>query len=297
MMHVYNEEEIIECSVEHLISEGLELVVLDNGSTDSTNTILRRYLGKGMLEVSILSSRYFELGTLLPALYSLAEKYRPDWLVLSDADMFLESPYKGLSLREAIEHEAAEGYNVIQFDHFEFWMTEKDQDSSERDVRRRLRYYSWVDDYQYRAWKHYPGTSLEKTGGHVPIFPSHVQMKVSPTKFILRHYKFHSLAHGMRQVFEERIPRYAPHEVRKGWHQVYYHFKKDPAYFIIDSEKLTRYENDGRWNGQRKFAGFRKRRFPSKEELLPSLQPQFYRRKPTTYLRILKRRFLDLFHV
>ena len=37
MLSVFNDENIIEEVVEHLISQELELVVLENGSADNTN--------------------------------------------------------------------------------------------------------------------------------------------------------------------------------------------------------------------------------------------------------------------
>jgi hypothetical protein len=185
----------------------------------------------------------------------LSVENKADWALLSGADEFLESPYRGLRLGEAIRLEAQKGYNLIQFDNFEFWPTEKDHDIPEKDVRKRLRYYSWHDDFQFRCYKVYPGTSIDESAGHTPTFPNGIAIKVSPNKFVLRHYKIRSYDHGLRKVFHERLSRYSPELRKMGWHVHYNNFGTERNYFIIDRSKLTRYEEDGNWSLTKTFDG------------------------------------------
>jgi glycosyltransferase involved in cell wall biosynthesis len=248
MMAVYNESDIVEQSVSHMISQGIPLVVLDGGSTDGSYEIVSEFLGRGVLAIERLSTRYFELETQLRRLCEMATGHNPDWGVLCDADEFLEPPRRDLTLAQAIEVEDANGYNLIQFNSFVFMPTELDENSTENDVRERLRYYSWVDDFHFRAWKFYPGTTIHEHGGHFPVFPIEQEINISPNKFVQRHYKIRSYEQGSKKVFEERLGRYSPTELKKGWHIHYSNFKRDRTSFVIDSKKLTRYAEDGRWS-------------------------------------------------
>jgi len=50
MMPAYNEEDILEEGIEHLLSQGLELVVLDGGSTDGTYEKCRKFAERGLIK-------------------------------------------------------------------------------------------------------------------------------------------------------------------------------------------------------------------------------------------------------
>jgi len=247
MIPVYNESDIIASNIEHLVSQGISLVILDNGSTDGSYEICSSYVGKGVISLEKLVTERFEVGSLLESLYKITLTHKPNWVLLSDADVFLESPYPKLTLEEAIKSEDLKGYNLIQFNNFEFWPTEKDRGESECDVRKRLKYYTWNDDLQFRCWKVYPGIELSSGGGHYPDLPSNVKISICPTKYVLRHYKVRSFEHGLRKIFDERLPRYSEMERGKGWHLHYDKFGRDESYFVIDSRNLNKYEEDGRW--------------------------------------------------
>ena len=253
LMTVYNESDIVGQVVAHLVSQGIELVIIDNGSTDGSYEICSEFLGKGVLAIEVFPTERFELQVILQRLHQMALAYQPDWGLLSGADEFLESPYRGLTLREAIQVEAEKGYNIIQFNNFEFYPTEKDEHSSEKDVRKRLRHYTWHDDYQYRCWKVYPGMTIHEAAGDIPKFPAGTENRVSPNKFVMRHYKIRSYEHGLRKVFAERLQRYSPELLKKGWHVHYRRFRTEREYFVIESSKLTRYDEDGSWNLTRTF--------------------------------------------
>jgi len=253
-MPVYNEADILEQTITHMITQGIPLIIVDNESNDGSLEIEQKFIGKGVLEIRILRpDPYYRLKAVLKEGYASALEYSPDWILHTDADEFPESPYSDLTLVEAIENEARLGYNLIQFDCFDFLLTEKDYRSDIQDVKKRLRYYTWTSDFCFKAWKHYLGTDLVAYGGHKPVFPKGIEQKVSPIRFVMRHYRFRSLEHGIRKVFKERLPRYDPEEVAIGWHVHYNNLKPDASYFVVDSLKLRRYEEDGRWDLERKF--------------------------------------------
>lgn len=247
MIFVYNEADIVGSVIEHLLSQGIELVILDNGSTDDSYEISTRYIGKGVLSVERLVTERFECGLILETLYEMALKHKPDWTLLSSADEFHESPYPDLTLREAIETEDQQGYNLIQFNNFEFLPTEQDRDSLETDVRKQVKYYTWNDDCQFHCWKVCEGITVRDGCGHYPVFPKNAKVKVSPTKYVLRHYRIRSYQHGLKKIFVERLPRYPEEERKKGWHVHYDKFGRDEKFFIIDSRNLNKYEDDGGW--------------------------------------------------
>ena len=49
MLQTYNEEVSIGACIEHLHSQGVEVYVLDDGSTDATVAIAERYVGRGVI--------------------------------------------------------------------------------------------------------------------------------------------------------------------------------------------------------------------------------------------------------
>lgn len=263
IMAVYNEVDIVEQVVRHMRAQYIPLVVIDNGSTDGSFDLLKRCLSDGIVQLSRIETDFFELEFLLRALYTFASVYEPEWILVLDADAFFESPSLRFNLKEAISREGSKGHNLIQFNNFEFWPTEKDQTSTEPDVRKKLRYYSWNDNWQFRCFKNYPGTSINETGGHLPIFPLHVRVNLSPEKFVLRHYPIRSYKQGLKKVFEDRLPRYSKDRKRKWVLPKYFKFGREERFFVIESSKLTRYNDDGKWCLERKFDGHRGYELPN----------------------------------
>jgi glycosyltransferase involved in cell wall biosynthesis len=264
---VYNEADILGQVLAHLHEQGIMFVVLDGGSEDGSVEIAQSFRDKGLLEHRIVRRNSFTLREDLDCLIEMASVYFPDWILKNDADEFLEPREQGRTLLDAIVAEDQFGSNIIQFDNFEFCLTEMDSGSSEPDIRKRLRFYTWSDDFRYKAWRYYPGATYRESGGHYPLFPRGIKAKVSPRKLVMRHYRFRSPEQAVRRVFKERLPRYSPEERANGWHAHYDHFKEDPQFFVLDSDMLSRYDGDCRWDLTKRFDWYRDWRYPTREEL------------------------------
>ena len=97
---------------------------------------------------------------------------------------------KDFKLKEAISKADNEGYNLIQFDRFDFFMTDNDNESA-KEIRKKLTYYSYQDDFVYRAWKYFPGIIANYMSGHYPIFPVGHQYKISfKVRFLVDNFEF-----------------------------------------------------------------------------------------------------------
>jgi glycosyltransferase involved in cell wall biosynthesis len=284
MMSVYNEADVIEYTLVHMKAQQIPLLVIDNGSTDRTPQILMRHVGTTIVELVTLKTQFYEWGLLLRTLLSMAEKHEPKWLLLLGADEFLESPFSSLNLKQSVELEDSRDYNLIQFNNFEFWPTEKDKGCSEPDVRKRIKHYSWNDDYQFRCFRYYRGINIDESGGHIPVFPEDAPVNLAPEKFTIRHYAIRSYEQGLRKVFRERLPRYPEHEKKKWGLDKYTKFGTDERYFVIDSTLLNEYREDGQWILKRTFDGHRGYGFPSYKST-EEIEKEMENIRKTLYLR------------
>jgi len=252
MMLVHNNEDVIKEVIDHLLSQGLELVVLDNGSTDDTFEICKKYAGKNLIKLKQFKTKSFhkEKEIIIRALYDIALLNSPDWVILSDSDEILESGIPNKNLKEAIEQVDSEGYNLIQFDRFDFFMT-NDDDETSKSVKKKFTYYSAFGDFVYRSWKFYPGIMMH-AGGHYPYFPNEIKYKIYPRKFVLRHYPFRS----KEQVEKKIRGKTRGVDYKKTTEGLTYYTLKllemDPTK-KIDYKLLTKYNEDGKWNYEIKY--------------------------------------------
>jgi glycosyltransferase involved in cell wall biosynthesis len=257
LMAVFNEADILDQSLKYHIDNGFEFLVLDNGSTDDSRAIAESYVGRGVIAVRKVVTETYRWGYLLDTLLEWSEAFAPRWCFLVDADTFLEPPRHGQRLVQAVADVEAQGCNVINCDHFEFWPTGEER-ADVIDVRQRLNYYTWADDRQEKGWLACPGTRNSRLGGHEVDFPASVIKRVYPEKFVLRHYRIRSYEHGMRKVFSERLPRFAGEP--SNWHTHYVGFRGDRSYFEIPKESLTRRIEGEPWNREPRFHGWEAKR-------------------------------------
>jgi len=281
MVPLFNDVDIIAEVLNHIISEGVEPVVLDNGSTDGSYEICQEFFKNGQIELHRFETKDQQTIETLRKLYDMALVKSPDWIIKNDSDEFLESEKKDLTLKEAITKIDSEGYNLIQFDVFNFFITGKD-DSSIKSVKERMKYYSFNYDFTYRAWKYHPGILPEIIAGHLPIFPADQKYRIWPKKFALRHYSFRNKEQAEKKIKDRLSRNNSTIETKLDWHIHYAKIQKQDFSKPLDHRVLNKYREDKNWNLERKFSFTDTMK--TKEEIF--LEDGFLKNPPPSYSKL-----------
>ena len=253
IISAHNEGDVIYHVIGDLILQGIEVYLINHCSTDSTVTEASKWLGKGLLHIENFpqDAGYPEINKeqyiwqqILQRKEELADQLGADWYIHSDADEFRESPWPGLTLKQAIQVADRMGYNALDFELLNFRPV-NNYFIPGTDVRETLRYYEGSEDFnslQIKAWKnlHIP-VSIFKNGGHDITFPGR---SVCPIKFLLRHYPIRSQSHGERKVFQERKNRFNSKERKVGWHIQYDLIEDERHNFLQSPSTLSLYDGD-----------------------------------------------------
>jgi len=201
--------------IEGLRDDGLDLAILDNGSTDGTREIAETYLGAGVDRILDLPwTGAFSLSEQLRAKSTLVADIRHDWVVHVDADEWLQSPAPAQTLAEGIAEADAAGANCVNFEEFVF-LPRPDADHVHDTYAGEMRDYYYFRPRHprlLRAWKREAGLTNLASGGHMLRGGAVLRHDVD---FILRHYIALSEAHG-RAKYVGRV--FADEDIARGWH-------------------------------------------------------------------------------
>ena len=270
MLPVFDAEDFISEVIEHLLSQEIELVVLDNGSTDKTSDICKKFADDGLIDLVRYKTSKWDWRTVLRMLYHMALIKSPDWVIRSDYDEILECGIDHFTLKEAISKADSEDYNLIQFDRFEFFMTDNDNESA-NSIKEKLTYYSWESDIHYRAWKFYPGIRVEPPGGHYPVFTEEQKYRIYPRKFVCRHYRFRNKEQAEKKLTDVPSRINDTTQKKMGGFIDYDSLSSSHFSLIVDHKLLTKYREDNNWNYEENYKPFSKgRNFKTKEDLFTS---------------------------
>lgn len=253
MISVFNEEDIIEEMIKYHISQGIELVVLDTGSTDSTYEICKKLAKDKQIKLFKNKVSQWDLAANLRMTYDLVLKESPDWIIHMDADEFFESGINKINLKEAIEKVDNEGHNLIQFDRFEFFITDNDDETLTSTVKK-FKYYTHQTDFIYRAWKFFPGIRNDITGGHLPIFPKGCKYKIYPEKFVCRHYRYRNKNQAVKKLKERLEKLQNLPDLKMGWNIHYKRMIEENKPIVVNHKLITKYNEDNNWNYKQKFS-------------------------------------------
>jgi len=252
ILPAFNEEDVIFHAIGSLISEGIDVYLLDHLSTDGTVAAATPWLGRGLVRIESFpdESGFAERNRtamvwrdILRRAEEITSEVTADWYMFTNADEFRESPWPRMTLADGFRTVDQLGYNAINFEVFDFRPVDDGLIPGE-DPRQSLLYFQppgAYDRLQIKAWKR-QATSVDivSTGGHDAIFEG---KRVFPIPFILRHYPIRSSEHGRRKVLHERLPRFAPEEREMRWHVQYDHYAGGSD-FLHDPETLRRWDAD-----------------------------------------------------
>ena len=248
ILNTFNEEDIIIPTLQDLVDQGVDIYMLDNWSTDNTYDLAKTMLGKGLIGLERWPEngvdRYYDLEETLKAKERISQQIDADWFIHHDADEIRESPWPGLTLREAIWKVDQLGYNAIDFTVLNFLPVDNGfpPGSSFKAYFRYCEFGQRPGFFkQVKAWKSQESPAiLHKSAGHNVFFPGR---RVFPYKFLMRHYPYRSQAHAEKKVFEDRNPRYDPEKKKEGWHRQYDRYQRG-SNFLNERTSLIEFNED-----------------------------------------------------
>jgi glycosyltransferase involved in cell wall biosynthesis len=229
IMHAYNEEDVVASVAQHLKTEGVQLHLIDNWSTDRTYEIAQALVNDGLCE---RVTRFpesppddFDLSSLVAHVAEYAAKIDSDWIIYLDADEFRSAPWPQANLAEAITFVDGLGYAAIDFTIANFYLTSNSHDQAfSPDSCKFFEFGRHPAHFlQVKAWKNQGRVvDLVSTGAHLAQFPDG---PVYPLKFLNRHYTLRSAEQASRKILHDRVPRTERERRQRGWHDHYDEFR------------------------------------------------------------------------
>lgn len=209
----HDEDGYLRTTLAHLVRNGIRLMVIDNGSTDSTSRIFDDFSSHIIARDLLPWHGELDLVAILERKAALASQVREGWIIHQDADEILESHDPGETLRTAIERIDRTPANTINFEEFVF-LPVGGQSFAGRDFHPLARHYYFHAPQQHRlmrAWRATAGLS-QVEGGH--RLSEHGRV-LHPRNLVLRHYPFLDLDHAQRKYSRRR---FAERGLAQGWH-------------------------------------------------------------------------------
>lgn len=246
---LFNEIDIIEEVINHLINEGVDVKVVDNWSNDGSYEKVKQ-ISEENSRISVVRfpdspPNFYEWGKLLKNTERLSKETEYDWIIHYDADEIRVSPWENVTLQEAISFIDYRGFNAIDFTILDFRpMCEDDYMFGDR-VEEKLTFFEFGKRpghfVQVKAWKNQNDEEIDlsTSGGHEIVFNNR---KVYPIKFITKHYPLRNKEQATKKIFQERVNRISTPEKEKGWHTQYNSYTENDN-FTWNKESLTIWNN------------------------------------------------------
>ena len=166
MLCVRNDLPYLRHVLPYLAGENIEVVVIDNGSTDGTSDAIRDGTYPNVVQLeSFPYGGSFDLSRQLELKWALAENLTADWLIHLDADEILHASDGWGGLRDRIEQAHAGGFNVLNFNE----LVMLPADPSRDDILQNNNTFYFFEPKPMRlmrAWKRSANLMPGKSGGH-----------------------------------------------------------------------------------------------------------------------------------
>ena len=216
---VRNEAIQIRRCLRHLISHGVDVILLNHASTDQSIDLARQFLGQGLLKIEYLPwTGFFNLSDQLQAKSKLFESYKNvyDWVAHFDADEEIVVRPSYSCLLDAVHDADRQGFNCLNFNEFVMMPPPKTSDlfSKEEFDGGHLDYYFFQNRYPrlMRVWKNNLNFNNVNAGGHRLQGEN---LKIFPVDFALKHYIILSRKHALVKYSKRS---FSPEELSRGWH-------------------------------------------------------------------------------
>ena len=231
IIHAYNEVDILPEVVEHLFNEGIEVHVFDNWSNDGSWEIIRSLKDSGKVthaerfpEVQVTE---YQWQRQLEKTEAYAATLEVDWVMHHDADEIRMSPWRGVTLKDALARIHGLGYNAVDHTVLDFRFL-SNRPSGKAPYQNNLTHFEFGRRpghfQQIKAWKNVERIQLSNTGGHEAHFPGR---RIYPIKFLMKHYPLRTIDQAKQKVFRDRLPRVINEHKTLGWHSQYDQFSHE----------------------------------------------------------------------
>jgi glycosyltransferase involved in cell wall biosynthesis len=222
LMHVFNEGDMLGETIRHLIDQGVSVHIIDNWSTDESWEIAGSFPENQVSRERFPlegPSEHYEWYKQLEYSEQLAATLPYDWFIHYDADELRYSPWKGVSLKNAIGFIDRLGYNAIDFTVLDFRYTQEN-DQVKAGYEKNITWFEFGKRpghfLQVKAWKKQAvAIELKNSGGHNAQFPGR---KLYPVKFLTKHYSLRSREQAERKLVLHRLPRVQKELSERNWH-------------------------------------------------------------------------------
>lgn len=225
LINMYNDEDIIEETVQHLFEQDVSVHIFDNWSTDQSFSKALDLLKKGLCanveRIPDKPESFYNWKKLLREKQKYAEKLDCDWCIHYDSDEIRVSPWQSVNLNTALAAVESFGYNAVDFTVIDFRFLEG-ADDIERNFQQSLLHFEFGRRpglfQQIKAWKNTGPVELANSGGHSSEFPDR---RIYPLKFLTKHYPLRSRSQSERKILKDRLPRIEAERAQYGWHTHY----------------------------------------------------------------------------
>lgn len=195
----YNDADILEDTIGHLLEHNHDLVVWDHGSDDGTAEVLDHY-EKHFLERTFIPRSVDFYGLYQDMSRHLIKHYirKYDWISWPDQDELPEGPDRTQPYDKWLRDIHRQGADYVRFNNYNFWFTTTDNKDEPSPVAR-VRHYSLFPDCapRIRAWK--ASKTNIRQFNHNPI-----DGRIAPVQFNLRHYPMRDQAQMIRRIQKDR---------------------------------------------------------------------------------------------